>query len=100
MATEIGKDPVVLRPVVQRFAELMERQLRWHDEKYRGESWHGETDPAGLFYHAAEELGDLAKELRNRGDGTNYSRTPLLAKEAADVANMVMMIADVCGGLE
>jgi len=80
-----------LRPSLLRFALHMEAQLRANDHK-RG--WQ-EDDFADLFARLeeeSEELGDIVlKEA-----GLWQSGDPRVLKEAADVANFAMMIADNC----
>lgn len=75
-----------LRPEVAAFAALMEQRLRENDHK---PGWK-EDDPRELYERLDEEAGELDYALAIR-DG--------IAKEAADVANFAMMIADVCGVL-
>lgn len=83
-----------LRPEVQRFAELMELQLRANDHK---PGWKNDT-ARSLFRRLSEdeiaELGAAISVRLTTGDATG------VAKEAADVANFAMMIADVCGALD
>ena len=80
-----------LRPEVAAFAQAMEAQLRANDHK---PGWKDE-DRGDLMERLHDEVGELEVELVYRG-----SRRPgLVLKEAADVANFAMMVADVCGGL-
>lgn len=77
-----------LRPEVARFAGIMESCLRDNDHK---PGWKQDIPPA-LFRRLQEEAAEL--------DGAIDFGTPgEIAKEAADIANFAMFIADVCGGL-
>lgn len=78
-----------LRPEVIAFARLMEDQLRANDHK---PGWI-QNGPFDLWPRLMEEAGELKMALIAR-DGPD-----VIAKEAADVANFAMMIADVIGGL-
>jgi len=78
-----------LRPEVLAFAQLMERQLRANDHK---PGWKND-DPAALSRRIAQEHAELQDTMRQcRG-------AEAIGKEAADVANFSMMVADVCGAL-
>lgn len=78
------------RPEVRAFADLMEAQLKANDHK---PGWKGD-DPNALWSRLSDEALELTEEV---GDS---ARDPILVgKEAADVANFAMMIADVCGAL-
>lgn len=85
------------RPEVMAFADLMEAQLRANDHKG---GWKG-CDPHWLHDRLLEEAAELQDAGRWKSDGLGvqgcYARA--VAREAADVANFAMMIADVCGGL-
>lgn len=90
------------RPEVRAFANLMEAQLRANDHK---PGWKNDTD-LGLFERLGEESADLLSALHRHakrlswGDGWVMEDTvPRIGREAADVANFAMMIADVCGAL-
>lgn len=85
-----------LRPEVQRFATLMEEALRRNEGKG---GWH-DDQPEELLLRAYEELGELHREVlrRFRSDEPGSWRNRI-AREAADVANFALMVADVCGGL-
>jgi NTP pyrophosphatase (non-canonical NTP hydrolase) len=77
------------RREVRQFAKVMESRLRANDHK---PGWKQDIAPA-LFRRLQEEAAEL--------DGAIDFGTPgEIAKEAADVANFAMMIADVCGGLK
>lgn len=76
----------LLRPVLWRFALAMEAQLRANDNK---PGWDG--DPLeSLLQRLREESDELASEIYKRAFGEKHAIT----KEAADVANFAMMIAD------
>ncbi len=84
-----------LRPEVRAFAELMERVLRANDRKG---GWKHMKPPA-LLRRLDEEVAELHGAV-------NIPRQPLtpiehtwVAREAADVANFAMFIADVYGDM-
>lgn len=77
-------EKVELRPVVQWFAEQMELKLRENDHKG---GWH-EDDPESLVDRIREEVEELADEA------LEFERPKSAIAEAADVANMAMMVAD------
>lgn len=90
-----------LRPEVQRFALLMEEQLRKNDHKG---GWQHEL-AADLFTRIKDETEELGDALR-RGPGTPNPFGPYdkparkrIGHEAADVANFCMMVADVVGAI-
>lgn len=79
-----------LRPEVAAFAQLMEAQLRLHDDR---PGWKQER-LAYLWRRMTEEREELYTALTTRlGDPIQ------IALEAANVANFCMMIADVSRGL-
>lgn len=114
--------PHVLRPEVQAFAELMEAQLRANDHKGRA-GWKDSAPHlllARVFDELAEALttikpensalafellvverllGLAGRSLRGFGSYAKTFRDPNTASELADVANMIMMVADVLGCL-
>jgi len=75
-----------LRPSVRAFALAMEDELRLNDFKGGWES----CDVGWLLVRAAEELAELQGAVLFGGD---------VLSEAADLANIVHMIADVLGVL-
>lgn len=78
------------RPEVAWFAGIMEERMRANDHKG---GWRGDR-PADLMLRLYQEAAELYEEIR-----PGYSTVPSrVEKEAADVANFAMMIADVCGG--
>lgn len=82
-----------MRPEVRAFAQLMEDKLRAND-------WKGgwKSDFSGdLLRRAHEELGELDDEMAS-GNPDMFDNSAI-ANEAADVANMLMMVVDVCGAL-
>lgn len=80
-----------LRPVVMAFAEIMEEKLL--ENEIKG-GW-ADCSPGFLLGRLDDEVLELIAECR-RPD-----RDPKrIVREAADVANFAMMVADVCGGLE
>jgi hypothetical protein len=75
-------EPVVLRPAVQWFAEQMELALGDNDHKG---GWTSCT-PYWLLRRLRGETQELEREVKKRGH--------LIVREAADVANFALMIAD------
>ena len=84
-----------LRPEVAAFAQAMEAQLRANDHK---PGWRGDS-PEILMRRLYEEAGELRRCVVCREPWSAEEAARVL-KEAADVANFAMMVADVCGGLE
>jgi len=84
-----------LRPEVLAFAHLMEQQLRANDHKG---GW-DEDHPRALLSRLREETDELDAEVPVRYVDVIGACRERIAKEAADVANFAMMIADVCGAL-
>lgn len=84
------------RPEVCAFADLMEQKLQANDHKG---GWRGDA-PWPLFLRLKEEVRELADLLGpgTRGDFASWAYR--VGREAADVANFAMMIADVCGALD
>lgn len=82
-----------VRSEVMQFAELMELALRDNDHK---PGWRDDT-ARDLLRRASEELEELRDAIGRRGVAP--STPSQIAREAADVANFCMMIADVTGGL-
>jgi NTP pyrophosphatase (non-canonical NTP hydrolase) len=83
-----GGDKISVRPAVQRFALLMEYTLRRNDERkgyYDGQRLGFSMEY--LMVKLLEEVGELAFEVQRRNVGS-------CQHEAADVANIAMMIAD------
>lgn len=72
-----------IRDSVTQFAELMERVLREND--FKG-GWERIT-PAQLINRLVDELDELV-------DAIHAGRTNDVIKEAVDVANFAMMLAD------
>jgi NTP pyrophosphatase (non-canonical NTP hydrolase) len=83
-----------LRPAVRAFAELMEQVLRDNDHKG---GWEDEA-ASRLLDRLTQEVTEVREVLRRHDlPGPEWQRR--VAREAADVANYAMMIADVIGGL-
>jgi transposase len=78
---------MVLRPAVQWFAEEMERQLRIHDRTKGEEGWR-EMSEDELFLHLNSEYNELWVAMQDD------LATESIIHEAADLANIAMMIAD------
>lgn len=87
------------RPEVRAFADLMEAQLKANDHK---PGWKGEN-PHAFWPRLSDEALDLADAMENYkfrdGSDSDADHVAAIGKEAADVANFAMMIADVCGAL-
>ena len=98
-----------LRPEVRAFAEAMERKLRVNE--HRG-GWQ-DDEPGDLFERAQEEMEEFADALNewdrirmDKPDGSpgwvdrtiaaNKTHMEQLINKAADTANMLMMVVDVC----
>jgi NTP pyrophosphatase (non-canonical NTP hydrolase) len=81
------------RPEVVVFADAMESKLKEND--WKG-GWKN-CDAARLLERVREEVDELAEAVawERRGD----NERAVIGREAADVANMAMMVADVCGAL-
>lgn len=80
-----------IRPEVIKFAEAMENELRVNGSKgYRG--WKDMT-PVELLSRVEDELKEL-KELKELSADAPDS---IMLGEAADAANFLMMLCDVCG---
>ena len=85
------KTNVHIRPEVMRFAEAMENKLRANGSKgYYG--WKDMT-PLELLSRVEDELTELKKLKADAPDS-------VMLGEAADVANFLMMLCDVCGLLK
>lgn len=98
------REALAWRPEVRAFADLMEAQLRANDHKpgWKRDHW------IDLFYRLREETLELYDALRDADTydtsdrGARLTREQVFVsagREAADVANFAMMIADVCGAL-
>lgn len=83
-------DKLTLRPEVAGFAKVMEQILRVNDHKVH---WRDALTVENAFTRLIQEVAELAGAI-NGGD------TLEITKEAADVANFAMMVADLVGGLE
>jgi NTP pyrophosphatase (non-canonical NTP hydrolase) len=90
-----------LRPSVAAFAALMERVLRDNDHKG---GWQ-DCEPEWLLMRLRQEVAELDEAMQKgtiarRDESGRTSDWPAdIAREAADVANFAMMIADVRGAL-
>lgn len=79
---------VAPRPSVMWFAQLMEITLRKHDATKGGQKNWRQEQIGALVQYAREELNELDLALKT---GTQEA----IINEATDVANFVMMIADI-----
>ena len=105
-----------LRREVRAFAELMETQLRKHDEKRGNVGWK-DGSPSYIASRMFEEMGEAIGELHPDDKIAKYLAEKLsehyeedsfyfvqpkypdrLCKELADMANLAMMLADVTHG--
>lgn len=79
-----------IRKPVRRFAELMELRLRIYDKERGRQGWlHPMLHPAYIMSRADEELIEVQDALDRHA-----TREDVVA-ECADVANFMMMMADV-----
>lgn len=89
-------------PVVEAFSKEMESKLQDNIHKGGREGWEDDY-PEDLLSRLKEEVSELEEALRLRNSlplgASSPAMTSRITKEAADVANFAMMIADVCGGL-
>lgn len=88
--TDSGEPGVHPRPVIMKFARSMELKLRANDHKVH---WR-DMDAADLCAGLREEVDELFAEVEAERVDQGAIRL-----EAADVANIAMMIADSFGGL-
>jgi hypothetical protein len=111
---------VALRPEVRAFAALMENELRENDHKggWKSDPAHHllarvceevaevvdslvvENNAHPCFASALRHLHMAATSIRAFGPFLSLSAGSTTASETADVANMIMMVADVCGVLD
>ncbi len=100
-------EELTLRPEVVKFAQLMERALRDNDHKG---GWK-EEQTSYLSRRCGNELEELREAIQKQRREWMTGFPPVdaakrdalradVGKEAADVANFAMMIADVCGALK
>lgn len=83
-----------LRPEVLAFAELMEEKLKANDSTYQEGAYSYRTCSIAALL---QMLRDHTSKLELRLDASEGGKT---ARDAADIANFAMMIADVVGGLK
>lgn len=62
------------------------------------DSWEQDS-PRCLLYRVRDELRELEDEVSSGLEGAGYE-TQRIRREAADVANMAMMVADACDAAE
>jgi NTP pyrophosphatase (non-canonical NTP hydrolase) len=86
------------RPEVVAFANLMERELRANDHKPGWKNDDADVLARRVMEEATELLDAVAESSALRTHLT-ASEKARVAEEAADVANMAMMVADVSGAL-
>lgn len=87
LTPEQRKTKVQLRPCVEEFAMSMEKTLRRNDWKGGWNYMSGDE----LFSRLSEEVEELRLAL------VHHRSRRTIVREAADVANFAMMIADQCG---
>jgi hypothetical protein len=97
---EVSKLREALRPEVAAFARLMEQKLRENDHKG---GWDQESKH-WLLGRLKEETSELDNAIcdwacTKIGSQGEREATVVVGREAADVANFAMMIADRCGSL-
>lgn len=83
-----------LRPAVAWFALLMEHTLRKHDAKKGADGWEG-ADPFRLEEMMVKEVEEVRLAMRAPNGEEWHQVAPDVVREAADVANMAMMLAHV-----
>ncbi len=82
-----------MRPEVLAMAWAMERKLRKHDGDWGVLGWK-DANSEHLEHKLLGEIGELITACHTGGDARERTG------EAADVANMAMMLADIWGGLD
>lgn len=80
-----------LRPSLKLFAEAMELELRRNE--FRGDLWKIES-PLSIMANLWEEVYDLDDQVEEHMDGN--VDLAALHKEAVDVANYAMFVAESC----
>ncbi len=85
-----------VRPEIIAFAFLMEKELRNNDHK---SGWKGDS-PLKLAKRVREEADELEEVAFDASTLGAENFREKVGEEAADVANMAMMVADVCGCLK
>lgn len=82
-----------VRPEVLRYAVLMERELRANDHK---PGWKN-NKPADLMERVEEEFVEFREVMQDfpLNPHSEFLMKDLVAEEASDVSNMIMMILDV-----
>lgn len=83
---------------VDAFAQKMKNKLEENAHKGDREGWTRDP-PAALLRRLREEVRELAELISTEAMGCGPLEVEGIAREAADVANFAMMIADCCGGL-
>ena len=87
----------------QKFTELMAKRLKENDHKGGWEDCN-EAYLLKLLEQEVKELSDVIKNINPFMPESKFPEQTQLKKvairEATDVANFALMIADVCGGLE
>ncbi len=82
--------------IVPKFSDIMINQLAKHDD--RGDSWK-DADWTWLLMRAKQEMDEVENALMNISDAIKPVELKRVAKECADVANFMMMIADSVGAI-
>lgn len=94
-------------PTVDKFAKQMREKLQENEEKGNDGAWHS-SSVESLLDRLKEEVEELEKVIHQRNhlpmnfknaQALHEEMTKEIVREAADVGNMAMMIADVVGGL-
>ena len=103
---EVVLDGVVICPELVKFVKAMQVQIdnNTHKDSGRTRGWK-EKSPLMGVHELGEEYRDLviAVDHTNRplgGDPSNAPTRERLLKEAVDVANHAMHLADQCGAIE
>lgn len=90
---------LTLRPAVAAFAQAMEAELRENEHKGGRVAWRQDA-PIDLLRRVREETEELDLEIFHTCETRGVLNLGKVLSEAADVANMAMMVADACGALD
>ena len=94
---------MIPRTEVLALSLLMERELRANEKRFGGDSWKSARVETLLSQRAIAAARDLDRAVASLITGPQgrfrADNVALVAKRAADVANLAMMVADVCGAL-
>ncbi len=100
--------PQMKWPTVERFTKVMRQKLEENEEKKGSDGAWRTSSLESLLEHLRDEVEELGKVVRQRehlplgfktSQALHDEMTKEIAREAADVANLAMMVADVVGEL-